>query len=73
MTNSERIAKLESQLSAIAGVPVEITIRGLREFTFSFESVNQSATDAIVNFFGSQALVKVETDNECGTFIYATV
>lgn len=73
MTTIERKANLESQLSAIAGETVEVTIRGLRQFTFSFESVNQTATNAIVNFFGSQAALTVEADDECGTFIYAEV
>lgn len=73
MTLTERKASLESQLSTIAGETVEVTIRGLRQFTFSFESVNQAATDAIVKFFGSQATLTVETDEECGTFIYAEV
>ena len=73
MNTSERIANLESQLSLIAGLPVEVTVRGLRDFTFSFETVNQSAADAILRFFDGQITAKVETDEECGTFIYATV
>jgi len=73
MTTIERKANLENQLSALAGVPVEITIRGERQFTFSFETVDANATAAIVKFFDNQARMTIETDEECGTFIYATV
>lgn len=73
MTTTERKAALENQLTQIAGVPVEVTIRGLRQFTFSFETVNESAVAAIESFFGQHAKLEVEYDDECGTFIYATV
>lgn len=72
-TTNQRKAALENQLTQIAGVPVEVTIRGSRQFTFSFEAVNESAAAAIENFFGGQAKLEVEHDDECGTFIYATV
>jgi phosphatidylserine decarboxylase len=73
MTTTERKQALENQLSQIAGLPVEVTIRGLRAFTFSFESVNASAVAAIENFFAGNLKMTVETDDECGTFIYATI
>lgn len=73
MTTTERKAALENQLTQIADVPVEVTIRGLRQFTFSFETVNESAVAAIERFFGQHAKFEVEYDDECGTFIYATV
>lgn len=73
MTTTERKAALENQLTQIAGVPVEVTIRGLRQFTFSFEIVDESAVAAIESFFGVLAKLEVKYDDECGTFIYATV
>ncbi len=68
-----RKANLENQLCQIAGVPVEVTVRGLRAFTFSFETVDAKAVAAIEKYFGDLAKLEVEVDEECGTFIYATV
>lgn len=73
MATTNRKAALEAQLSEIAGYPVEVTVRGLRDFTFSFDEVNHVATSAILKFFGDAAKFTVETDEECGTFIYASV
>jgi hypothetical protein len=70
---NSRKAALENQLSSLAGAPVEVTVRGLRQFTFSLETVNETAVAAIKAFFGQDAQLEVEYDNECGTFIYATM
>ncbi|HEX3163560.1 MAG TPA: hypothetical protein VHQ92_13365 [Pseudolabrys sp.] len=57
-------------ISKIAGRQVELTIRGERNFTFSFDDVDLKAANAIAEFFKGQGRVKIETDDECGTFIY---
>ena len=44
---------LENKLSQIAGVKIEITIRGEQAFTFSFEGQNVSAENAIKKYFNN--------------------
>jgi hypothetical protein len=61
---------LEAKVSTIAGAPVELTVRGLQEFTFSTEVVNSDAAEKISAFFASHAKVEVVHDFECGTFVY---
>lgn len=60
-------------INAIAGRQVEITIRGERSFTFSFDEIDHKATEAIKAFFAGQAKIEVAEDEECGTFIYCEV
>jgi len=59
-----------SQISKIAGHQVEMTIRGDRNFTFSFDAADQAAAQRIVDFFGKDAQCEVAIDDECGTFVY---
>lgn len=61
-----------ASINQIAGRQVEMTIRGDRDFTFSFDCIDSTATQKIVSFFKGSAKVEVETDIECGTFIYIT-
>lgn len=62
-------ANMEARLSKIAGTQLEITIRGDKNFTFTFNSVNKAATDKLVKFFNGYS-VAVDADEECGTCIY---
>jgi len=64
---------MEEKISKIAGREVEITVRGDRSFTFSFEAIDKDATKRIVDFFRGQSTTSVEEDDECGTFIYCDV
>jgi len=58
-------------LDHVAGRPIEITVRGPRSFTFSFDAIDPPATEAICGFFAdSPAVLSVVEDAECGTFIY---
>lgn len=61
---------MQAKMSEIAGATVEITIRGDRAFTLSFEEVNKPAADKLVKFFEGEAKVSVEHDDECGSFVY---
>lgn len=71
---TDRKAALESQLTQIAGLPIEVTVRGDRAFTFSFEGQCEAAVAAVVKFFGSFAKMAASYDHECDfTCIYADV
>ncbi|MDR3100784.1 MAG: hypothetical protein LBV73_27440 [Paraburkholderia sp.] len=61
--------RLEAVLSRLAGHPVEITIRAERAFTISFEAIDRPAGERIASFVGGRS-TSVETDGECGTFVY---
>ena len=65
--------KMESVISNVAGVAIEITIRGLNEFTFSFLGQNNSAVAKLQKFFGvNMSNVEVNYDAECDeTYVYA--
>lgn len=60
-------------INQVAGREIEITIRGDRSFTFSFDEIDEVATRKICDFFKGSAKISVETDEECGTFIYCDV
>ena len=73
MTITERKTRLESKIAEIVGTPVNITVRGDREFTFSVDHVNQDLEFHLVRFFGKSMTVDgVSLDDECGTFVYMT-
>ena len=55
-------------ITKIAGRSIELTIRGEKCFTLSFDCIDTLATSRLVKFFGNQC--QVEEDEECGTFIY---
>lgn len=74
MTTNERKQTLETQLSNIAGLPVEITVRGPQSFTISYETINDAAKQALTQFFAvSTASLTTEEDDECGTFLYLEI
>jgi hypothetical protein len=62
--------RLTNHISKVAGVTVEITTRGPRAFTYSFDGVNSAAANRIVGYFGSLAKMEIVADDECGTFVY---
>lgn len=76
MNNRKQI--LEAQLTKIAGVQVEITVRGEKAFTFSWDGQDNGAAEKIKAFFGFQ--MKFESfdndplyDEECDMCcMYAT-
>jgi hypothetical protein len=65
---------IENTLSKVCGEKVEITIRGLREFTASFIGNNQDAVKKVNEFFnGKLKSFESEYDAECDlTVIYFT-
>lgn len=69
MKNAQ-VAAMEAKMSQVAGAPVELTIRGDKAFTFSFETMNEEAASKLAKFFESEANVCVEHDLECGSFVY---
>ena len=67
---------LEIQLSRLAGVPVEITIRGERKFTYSFEGNNEKAVSELKKYFSNQGCFSDDSgyDEECDqTCLYHNV
>lgn len=70
-----KLDTLKKTLSQVAGIEVDITIRGENKFTFSFEGENKEAADKIINFFGNKLKDNPtgEYDLECDmTFIYCS-
>jgi hypothetical protein len=63
---------IENTLSIVAGFSVEVTVRGERKFTFSFEGRNDLAVERIKKYFKGQS-IRVDYDEECDyTCLYAT-
>ncbi|MDN7790472.1 hypothetical protein QZM66_23180 [Burkholderia contaminans] len=72
-TAATQLASLEAQLNVIAGRPLELTIRGARAFTFSFDEYDPAAGARVARFFTPVAIATVDADVECGTHIYVDV
>lgn len=71
---TSRKQELEAKLSKVAGTEIEITVRGEREFTFSFEGKCEAAVAAVRQFFGGMSHLTESYDEECDfTCIYAAV
>lgn len=65
--------ELEYNMTKVAGVPVEITIRGEKSFTFSFEGKNEVAAKKIQEYFNPVAL-DYDYDAECDlTCLYMNI
>ena len=64
------IASMTKKLSAIAGVPVELTFRGEGAVTISYDGSNLRALEAICSAFQGRAAITHAVDEECGTFVY---
>jgi hypothetical protein len=78
MNNTESInarkKALESQISNLVGMRVDLTVRGARSFTFSTYEITERLSEALTKFFGKLATVRVEHDEECeGSFAYVEV
>lgn len=56
--------ELENNMTKVAGIPVEITVRGKKSFTFSFEGKNEMAVKKIQQYFASVSL-EYDYDEEC--------
>ena len=60
------IKTLEENMSVVADQIVEITIRGERVFTISFEGENKEAVEKITKYLGSNVKsIESEYDEEC--------
>lgn len=73
MTTAERKQGLAGIMSEAFGFPVEITIRGLHEFTISTDDVTPTLGDKVREFFATGSLpfdIRTEHDDECGSFAY---
>jgi ribosomal protein L11 len=65
------IPTLARTLSAVAGMPVEITVRADRHFTFSTDVVSSVAMDKLAAYFAPHAKHwSVTHDEECGSYLY---
>ena len=61
-------------MEQVAGKAPELTVRGDRSFTLSYQTVERECADKIVEYFSTTtAKVTVEHDDECGTFIYLEI
>lgn len=58
------VSKIESQMERIAGCPVELVIRGDKDFTFAAEGMRSRELGKIAKFFGNAAVSKFEFDEE---------
>lgn len=73
---TEAIRRLESQLTSVAGVPVQITIRDENSFTWSTDERDEVAAKKLVDFARADSrvsAVSVAHDDECGSFVYVSV
>lgn len=63
---------LTATLTEIAGRPIEITVRGDNDFTFSYEGDHPEAAARLGEFFGMS--LAPSYDEECDfTCVYATL
>lgn len=56
--------ELENNMSKVAGLAVEVTIRDKKSFTFSFEGENEVAAKKIQDYFAPVSL-EYDYDEEC--------
>ena len=54
-----------THIEQVAGRSMEFTIRGDRNFTFSFEGRDDAAVSKVVEFFAAWANVSADYDEEC--------
>ena len=54
-----------THIEQVAGRSMEFTVRGDRNFTFSFEGRDEEAVNKVVEFFAEQAKVSAEYDEDC--------
>ena len=71
---TNRLSRLQNFLSVVTGKAVDITIRGEKSFTFSFEGQSRNALNNLVNYFFGQGEIKSGYDKECDmSFLYLEV
>lgn len=54
---------IKQTLSKVAGIEVDITVRGDNKFTFSFEGENKKALKSIFDYFGDKLIVEKDNDS----------
>lgn len=54
-----------THIEQVAGRSMEFTVRGDRNFTFSFEGRDDAAVSKVVEFFAAHAKVSAEYDEDC--------
>ena len=54
---------IKQTLSKVAGIEVDVTVRGDNKFTFSFEGENKKALKSIFNYFGDKLIVEKDNDS----------
>lgn len=64
-TITDRKASFEKTVSQVAGVQVELTIRGDHDFTFSAEGNVREAFDRLARFLGSKATCRFDYTADC--------
>jgi len=66
---------LEAMLTKLTGIDCELTIRGLKAFTISFDSKCQDAVESLKAYFGNNVKTfESEYDAECDmTAVWFTV
>ena len=63
--------KTESKtIEQIAGRKIDVTHRGGKSFTFSFDGFDKTALTKLLDFFNGSANIEWVEDEEVGTFIY---
>lgn len=77
MTKTAQAARLEAIMSDVATHPVELTIRGARNFTFSTDDYKPEIEQKIAAYFGNAATVTghhvdpaEDEDGMGGSFVY---
>ena len=68
-----KLAAVTKTATRIAGIPVDITIRGEKKFTFYYEGINHVARNRLVDFFSPAAMVAYDENEDLGTFIYVNL
>ena len=69
--NITRLNRLQNFLSVISRKAIEITIRGEKQFTFSFEGENTNSLNNLVNYFSGHGKIESGYDKECDmSFVY---
>ena len=64
-TLASRKENLESHLSNVCGLPVELTVRGEREFTLSSDGNCKTQLTRAAEYFGTLAKSSFSYDEEC--------
>lgn len=69
-------SRITAELAKIAGQPVEITIRGETEFTWSLDKADDAAGQRLAEYARKDPRVTAEVttfDDGTGTFVYLSI